>query len=505
MNRDINRLNNEYILEMEGICKSFSSVKALDNVELKVRKGTVHALMGENGAGKSTIMKILLGLYHADAGTVAFKGRHVSYRSPQDALEDGIAMIHQELANIPERLVSDNIFLGRELKHGKSPFINRKGMAQQTREIFKKLDIEIDPYAKMGELSVARQQLCEIAKAVSYDADLIIMDEPTSAITDKEVDVLFRIINDLRDQGIAIIYITHKMDEVFQIADEITVLRDGQYVDCFAAKDVDQDQLISKMVGRELTQMFPKAQVDIGDVVFSVENLSRPGEFEDISFEVRSGEILGVAGLMGAGRSEVMETVFGIRKKKSGVIKIDGKEVKINSPADAIKNHIAFLTEDRKRSGCFLPLSLRMNIYAASIDKQGNTPFLNTRVTKENANKMMEALNIKASSIEQIMMELSGGNQQKVLLGRWLLTDPKIIIVDEPTRGIDVGSKAMVHELLGSLAKQGVAIIMVSSEMPEIIGMSDRIMVMSEGCIKAVLDRSEATQERILSFATVTV
>ncbi|MGI6176283.1 MAG: sugar ABC transporter ATP-binding protein [Christensenellales bacterium] len=492
----------DYILKMEHICKEFPGVIALDDVQLHVKKGTVHAIMGENGAGKSTLMKVLLGIYKKDAGTINFRGEAINFKGPSDALQKGIAMIHQELSTVQDLTVAENIFLGKELTLGKTMFTRKKAMVKKTKELFGRLNMDIDAKSKMRYLSVAQQQMCEIAKAISYNADLIIMDEPTSAITETEVEHLFSIIRDLVEHGITIIYITHKMDEVWQITDEITVYRDGKYIGNVSTQETTRDQLVEMMVGRQISDQFPKEHVEIGDVYLRVEGLSREGEFEDVSFDVHRGEILGVAGLMGAGRSEIMETLFGVRKKSSGKIFIDGKEIRINNPSDAIKNNMALLTEDRKRSGCFLPLSVRLNTYVAAIQSVAKGPLVDYKKTVAVSEDMKNKLSIKTPSLEQKIVNLSGGNQQKVLVGRWLLTKPDILIIDEPTRGIDVGAKAEIHKLICSLAKEGKCVIMISSELPEILGMSDRIMVVSGGKVTGFLNADEATQEKILLYAT---
>ncbi|MGI6168114.1 MAG: sugar ABC transporter ATP-binding protein [Christensenellales bacterium] len=492
----------DYILKMEHICKGFPGVVALDDVQLNVKKGTVHAIMGENGAGKSTLMKVLQGIYKKDAGTITFRGEEVNFKGPSDALQKGIAMIHQELSTVQDLTVAENIFLGKEITLGKTMFTKKKTMVRKAQELFDNLSMDIDPKSKMRYLSVAQQQMCEIAKAISYNADLIIMDEPTSAITETEVEHLFSIIRDLVDNGITIIYITHKMDEVWKITDEITVYRDGKYIGQVNTQETTRNKLVQMMVGREITAMFPKEYAEIGDVYLKVEGLSRKGEFEDVSFEVKRGEILGVAGLMGAGRSEIMETLFGVRKKSAGEIYIDGKKIRINRPSDAIKNKIALLTEDRKRSGCFLPLSVRLNTYVAAINSVVKGPFVDYKKTVAVSEDMKNKLNIKTPSLEQKIVNLSGGNQQKVLVGRWLLTNPDILIIDEPTRGIDVGAKAEIHKLICALAKEGKCVIMISSELPEILGMSDRIMVVSDGKVAGFLTAEEATQEKILLYAT---
>ncbi len=495
-------MEERYILEMNDITKKFPGVLALDRVQLKVKKGTVHALMGENGAGKSTLMKVLLGLYKPEGGEIIFKGEKVRFKGPNDALRHGIAMIHQELANMPDRTVAQNMFLGREIFGKIKPLLDDRKMEEESRKIFDNLNIDINPKAKMKNLTVAQQQLCEIAKAVSCNADLIIMDEPTSSIMENDAENLFDIIRNLLKKGITIIYISHKMDEIFRISDEITVFRDGQYVDTKTASEINQNVLISLMVGREIKDFYQKKLVDIGETVLKVENLSCGKLFQNISFELRKGEILGFAGLVGAGRTEVMETIFGIRKKTSGEIYINGKPVKINSPKDAIFHNIGFLTENRKESGCFLSLSVNRNTYIAAIRQYARLGFVNDRKTKADAEKMRETLSIKIPDINQLMGNLSGGNQQKVLIGRWLLIQPDILIIDEPTRGIDVGSKTVIHSLISELAANGTSIIMISSEMPEVMGMSDRIIVLHEGNMMGCLDRSEFDQETIMAYSS---
>ena len=497
-------MSSEYILEMKNISKSFPGVKALDNTSFKVRKGTVHALMGENGAGKSTLMKIAIGIYHADSGSIILDGEEINNHDIKTSISKGISMIHQELNPIPQMTVAENIFLGREpLKSFK--FLDKKKMIRDTQELFNSLDIaNFDPRSKMAEFSIARKQMVEIVKAISYNSKLIIMDEPTSAITETEVEQLFKIVNALKAEGVSFVFITHKMDEVFKITDEVTVFRDGRNVGTELAKDLTRDKLIGMMVGREITHMFPKEETNIGDVILSVRNLKKEGLFDSISFDLRRGEILGIAGLMGAGRTEVVETLFGYRKMDSGEIFINGKKAEIKSPKDAVRHRMALLTEDRKQTGLFPPLSVRDNMIVCNLSKYINGIFLSKRKIEEECDNQKDKLGIKTPSLSQTVNNLSGGNQQKVLVARWLLTEPEIFIVDEPTRGIDVGAKAEIHRLLSLLAKEGKAVIMISSELPEILGMSDRVLVMHEGKITGELDRSEATQARIMEFATGT-
>ncbi len=493
--------NAEYLLSAEGVRKEFPGVVALDDVQFRLRRGTVHALMGENGAGKSTLMKILAGIYIPDKGEVRLKGVEIQLKSPLDALENGIAMIHQELNLMPYMTVAENIWIRREPTN-KLGFVDHAAMFRQTDELFRRLNIDIDPEIQVRELSVASRQMVEIAKAVSYNSDVLIMDEPTSALTEREVEHLFRIIRDLRAQGIGIVYITHKMNELFEIADEFSVFRDGRYIGTHASTDVTRDDIIRMMVGREITQMFPKEDVPIGDVVLSVKNLSLNDVFRDVSFDVRSGEILGVAGLVGSGRSNVAETLFGVTPATSGTIELFGKKTTIASPTVAIRNHMAFLTEDRKDTGCLLILSVLENMQIAVLqDRFVKGGFVQESSIEATCEDMAKKLRVKTPNLDERVENLSGGNQQKVLIGRWLLTNPKILILDEPTRGIDVGAKAEIHRLVTEMAKNGVAVLMISSEMPEVLGMSDRIMVMHEGRVTGFLNRDEATQIKVMELA----
>ncbi|MGE6781515.1 sugar ABC transporter ATP-binding protein [Ensifer adhaerens] len=491
----------EYLLSAEGIRKEFPGVVALDDVEFKLKRGTVHALMGENGAGKSTLMKILAGIYTPDKGDVKLKGVEIRLTSPLDALENGIAMIHQELNLMPFMTVAENIWIRREPKN-RFGFVDHGEMNRITARLFDRLKIKIDPEIEVRHLSVANRQMVEIAKAVSYESDVLIMDEPTSALTEREVAHLFEIIRDLREQGIGIVYITHKMNELFEIADEFSVFRDGKYIGTHASSDVTRDDIIRMMVGREITQMFPKEEVPIGDVVLSVKNLALDGVFRDVSFDVRAGEILGIAGLVGSGRSNVAETLFGVTPASAGTISIDGKTLSIGSPNTAIKNRMAFLTEDRKDTGCLLILDILENMQIAVLqDRFVKGGFVTEKQITAACEEMSRKLRVKTPNLQERIENLSGGNQQKVLIGRWLLTNPRILILDEPTRGIDVGAKAEIHRLVTELARNGVAVIMISSEMPEVLGMSDRIMVMHEGRVTGFLDRAEATQIKVMELA----
>lgn len=493
----------EYILVMENISKAFPSVQALDNVQLAVKKGTVHALMGENGAGKSTLMRVLIGLHSPDSGKIFFKGQEVAIPDTKTALDMGISMIHQELSPVPDMTVAENIYLGRE-PLGKFGLINKRKMISDTRKLLKQLDITLDATKKMRELSIANTQMVEIAKAISYDSSLIIMDEPTSAITEREVASLFKMIHSLKEKGVSIIFITHKLDEVFKIADEITVFRDGKYVGTVPAADTSKNMLISMMVGRELTNIFPKEEAEIGDVILEVRNLSRKGKVNNVSFVLRQGEILGLAGLMGAGRTEIIEGIFGIEKIDSGEIIINGCKAKIRKPEDAKRYGMALLTEDRRRTGILSVLPVRDNMVVANLARFRKWGFLQTHLIEETCNQEKAKLDIKTPSMDQLIKLLSGGNQQKVLVSRWLLTSPSILILDEPTRGIDVGAKAEIHRLMSKLAQEGKAIIMISSELPEILGMSDRVLVMHEGDLTGEFSRADASQENIMLAATGT-
>ena len=484
---------------MRGIVKEFSGVRVLNGVSFRLRRGSVHALMGENGAGKSTLMKILCGMYPATQGEIMIDGKTVKISSPIDAKRLGIAMIHQELSAFHELTVAANMFMNREYKRGF--LLDDKRMNQAAAEILADLNISIDPKLKMNRLSVAEMQLVEIAKAVSTDADIIIMDEPTSALTEAEVANLYKTVRDLRSRGKAIVYISHKIEEIFAIADEITVLRDGDFVSHDTIEAFDHDKLISLMVGRTLNQQFHKTHHSFGDVLLKVEGMSRSGKFSSVSFEVRAGEVLGISGLIGAGRTEVVETVFGLDRADSGDVYIAGEKVNIRSPRDAISHGLALVSEDRKNVGLNLVGSVKENITIANLEKYCRFGVIKFREEKKAGDGLMDMLSVKAHSRDTLVSALSGGNQQKVILARWMSTNPKVLILDEPTKGIDVGAKAEIYKLIDEFTAQGGCVIMVSSEMPEILGMSDRIAVMHEGELVAVFDRDEATQEKLLSAA----
>ena len=484
---------------MKGIEKSFNTVQVLHGVDFILRKGTVHALMGENGAGKSTLMKTLAGIHKCDKGTITIQGKQVEIQSPKHSQELGVAMIHQELSPVPEMTVAENIFLGRE--PGKGPFVDYGTMYKNTESLLQSLKVQINPKAKVGSLKVADQQLIEIAKAISLNAEIIIMDEPTSAITDKEVDNLFEIIRDLKSQGKGIIYISHKMDEIFQISDDITVLRDGSYVNTWEAKNIDNGTLIKNMVGRELTEIYPKTEVPITDTILEVKNFTQGNKFQDISFTVKKGEIFGIAGLVGAGRTELMHALFGLDKPEQGSVVFDGEELHVNRPKDAIAKGIAYVTEDRKDEGLVLEMSIAQNITLASMKELSAGLFVKENEEKKVIKDQIQKLRIKMNNPKQMVKSLSGGNQQKVVLAKWMMKEPKLLILDEPTRGIDVGAKAEIYKLMCEYVAKGNAIIMISSEMPEVMGMADRIMVLSNGKIGGELNRDEFVQEQIMHMA----
>ncbi|MFC0273330.1 sugar ABC transporter ATP-binding protein [Metabacillus herbersteinensis] len=497
-------MNDQQVLvEMKGISKYFNGIKALSNVNLKIRKGTVHALMGENGAGKSTAMKILSGIYKPTEGKVLLEGKEIFLDNPKAALDNGIAMIHQELSPIFEMTVAENIFLGREPVYPKLHLVNYSKMYKDTKEMFESLNLSINPKKKMKELSVSEIQMVEIVKAISYNSKVIIMDEPTSSLADKEVEQLFSIIRRLKKEGKGIIYISHKMDEIFQISDDITVFRDGEYISTNIAKELNNETLIKRMVGRELTDVFPERRQTITDqVALSVEGISAKGHFENVSFQLKKGEILGLTGLMGAGRTEIAKAIFGMIPIESGTIKLNNEEIKIKEPKDAIKHGIAFVTEDRKEEGLVLPMSVKQNITISSLKKVTSGPMMKVNLEVQVVDDLIKKLKIKTHSRNQLVETLSGGNQQKIVLAKWLLTDPQVLILDEPTRGIDIGAKTEIYKLMDDLTKEGYSIIMISSEMPEVLGMSDRIIVLSEGKVTGVLNPKEATQEKILRLAT---
>lgn len=498
----------EYKLELKGVCKSFPGVKALDNVQLSLRPGTVHALMGENGAGKSTLMKCLFGIYRMDAGEVILDGQKVEIHNPDEAMNYGIAMVHQELQPVLARSVAENLYLGRFPTKGFGPFkvIDHKTMYTDTEKWLKEVKMDFDPKAQLGTLSIGQMQSVEIAKAVSQQAKVVIFDEPTSSLSDNEVEALFRIMNDLRDKGVAMVYISHKMDEIKRIADDITIMRDGTYVGTWPAEELSTDQIIAKMVGRELTNVYPPKETIPGEVIMEVKNLSsiHSKSFQNISFTLRKGEILGFGGLVGAQRTELMEGIFGIRGVASGEVYMHGNKVKIKHPIDAMNAGIGLITEDRRGNGIFGCLSIKDNVGISIYNKFLKLGFvLNHKEINQVVTDSIKKLSIKTPSMKEHIANLSGGNQQKVIVSRWLANDPDVLIMDEPTRGIDVGAKHEIYEIMSELAKQGKAIIMISSEMSELLGMSDRVCVMCNGKLTGVIDKTEdMTQAKVMSYAT---
>ncbi|MEQ0488372.1 sugar ABC transporter ATP-binding protein [Anaerococcus murdochii] len=490
------------LLEMRKITKTFPGVKALDEVDFSLERGTVHALMGENGAGKSTLMKCLFGIYTPDSGEIYIDGKKVSYKDPKDALDSGVAMVHQELNQVSMRSVAENIMLGRfPNKYG---IIDHKKMNQETQDLFDRLGLNFDPKKIIGKYSVAERQLIEIAKAVSYDAKILVLDEPTSSLTESEVDKLFEIINKLRKQGVGIIYISHKMEEILSISDFVTVMRDGKFIDCKPASELSKDEIIKLMVGRKIDATSLKTDEYIKDeVMLEVKNLS--GKYKptvtDISFTLQKGEILGVAGLVGSRRTELVETIFGLRQKESGQIFIHGKEVENKDPIEAIKNGFALVTEERRATGIFPYAAIRLNATIANIKKYSKHSIVSDKALKEDTDKVIESMEVKTPSQSTKIMNLSGGNQQKVIIGRWLLTDPDVLLLDEPTRGIDVGAKYEIYKLIGDLAKEGKSVIFISSEMAELQMVCNRIMVMSNGRLAGIEKNDEnLTQEKIMAL-----
>lgn len=499
----MNTTSSPYILEMRNVSKTFPGVKALDGINLKVKRGTIHALMGENGAGKSTLMKILYGIYIPDDGSeLILDDKPFKPSRPIDAIRSGLTMVPQEISPAANLTIADNFYLGREITQGKF-LLNQKEMDRKAAEILSELGIPMDVTVKMSEVSVAKAQLVAIATAVSNDAKIIIMDEPTTALTEMEVEQLYKIIDAVKKRGIAIIFISHKLDEVFKVSDEITVIRDGQYVGTKATTDVTKEELISMMVGRDMSEMFQRERFELPDeIVLEIKNFTRAGKYEDVSFSVRKGEIFGIAGLVGAGRSEIVESLFGYKPADSGEIYIHGKKVEINNPLDAMEHKIGFVTEDRKLTGLFLNLNIIDNMIMPQMSPYLEHFLISVDKSHKTANEQKDKLKIKAPDVEVITNNLSGGNQQKVLLARWLLLEPEILILDEPTKGIDVGAKAELYKLMIELSKQGKTIIMITSDMLELLSMSDRVMVMHEGHKVGIIPHQELSQERVLAFAS---
>lgn len=494
------------VLEMRSISKSFPGVKALDAVTFTVQAGHVHALMGENGAGKSTLMKCLFGIYRPDEGSIALDGKELSIATPKQALDHGIAMIHQEIHPVRDRTVMENVWLGRFPRKGLGPFrwVSHQDMLRKTEDLFKELGLAIDPRTIIGKLSVSEIQSIEIAKAVSYRSRIIVMDEPTSSLTGHETERLFKIIRDLRRRGVSIIYISHKMEEILAIADEVSIMRDGRMIGTWAAASLTVDLMISRMVGRDLSQRFPTRAKPGSEIFLRAENLgSQAKRLQAISFDLRKGEILGIGGLVGSRRTELIETLFGLHPLDEGRIFIKGREVRIRSPRDAIRNRMALLTEDRRATGIFPYLSVLENLVVAwQANYRSRSGLLSDKRRAADASRMVKDLRVKTPTLKSLIRNLSGGNQQKVLLGRWLLVHPELLLLDEPTRGIDVGAKAEIYSLISSIASEGRSVIVVSSEMPELIGISDRIVVMCEGRVSGIIDSKDASEETILRLAT---
>ena len=488
-------------IEMRGIDKSFGGNAVLKNAGFLLDDGEVHALMGENGAGKSTLMKILTGVYTKDAGQIIVDGKEVCYNNPQEAEKAGIVFIHQELNVLFDLTVEENMFLGKEIKKVFG-ICDRKAMRKSVQEILDMLGVDIDPTQRMDELSIGQQQMIEIAKALMVDAKVLIMDEPTAALTQSETEVLFKVVNSLRQKGVSIVYISHRMEEIFELCDRITILRDGTYIDTKRIADIDMNDIVKMMIGREIGERYPVRNSKIGDVAFEVKNLNCPGAFENVSFEVRAGEVLGVSGLMGAGRTEIMQAIFGNMPNVTGQLFLDGKEIKNKNPQQAIQNGIGFITEDRKVEGLMLEESIMKNISLANLGRISNGGVINKKKEQELVNKGIEELRIRCFGPQHECNNLSGGNQQKVIFAKWIYTNPKVLILDEPTRGVDIGAKKEIYNIINELAAKGVAIIMVSSELPEVLGMSDRVMVVREGEVRGILNKEEANQESIMTLAT---
>ena len=491
-------------IDMSGICKSFSTVRVLRDAQFTLLDGEVHALMGENGAGKSTLMKVLTGVYPKDAGEVLVDGRPVSFSHPKEAEEAGIVFIYQELNTMNDLTVEENMFMGKEILHGprRLGITNQKAMRHKAADTIAQLGVDIDPSAVMGTLSVGQQQMVEIAKSLLADCKVLIMDEPTAALSPAETKVLFTVIRQLKERGVSIIYISHRMEEIFELCDRITIMRDGQYIDTKNISETDMSGVVKMMIGRDIGVRFPKRHAQIGDILLEVKGLTKNGIFNDINFSVRSGEVLGVAGLMGAGRTEIMHALFGSMRRDGGTIYIDGKEVSIHSPEDAIRNGIGFITEDRKLEGLLLADPIDTNIALNNLDKISHHGVLNTAQENSLVADAIQRLLIKCSSAKQKSGELSGGNQQKVVLAKWIYAGPRVLILDEPTRGVDVGAKKEIYTIINELAAQGIAAIFISSELPEVLGMSDRIMAIHEGSVGGFIDGADATQENVMILCT---
>lgn len=488
-------------IEMQGINKSFGTNQVLKNAGFILGHGEVHALMGENGAGKSTLMKILTGVYTKDSGTVLVDGKEVSYRNPQEAEKAGIVFIYQELNVMFDLTVEENLFMGKEITN-KLGICNQRAMRKKAQEILDSMGVAISPKEVMSNLSVGQQQMVEICKALMADAKVIIMDEPTAALTQSETEALFRVIHSLRKKGVSMVYISHRMEEIFELCDRITILRDGTYINTKKISDTDMNDVVRMMIGREIGERYPKREVKPGKELLAVRNLTKTGVFQNVNFSVRAGEVLGVSGLMGAGRTEIMQAIFGNLSYESGEIEIDGEKTVIKTPMQAISQGIGFITEDRKTEGLLLEKSIKENIALANLGIISKYRVLSGQKEESLVKKAIGDLHIKCFGPFHECNNLSGGNQQKVVLAKWILTEPKILILDEPTRGVDIGAKKEIYSIINQLAAKGVAIILVSSELPEVLGMSDRIMVVREGSVRGIISREEANQENVMTLAT---
>ena len=488
-------------VEMKGIDKAFGTNQVLKNAGFFLEDGEIHALMGENGAGKSTLMKILTGVYTKDAGTVLVDGQEVTYKSPQEAEKAGIVFIYQEMNSLFDLTVEENLFMGKEITKGFG-ICDKKAMRAKAREVMERMGVNIDVGAVMSDLSVGQQQMVEICKALMADAKVLIMDEPTAALTQSETEILFQVINSLRKKGVSIVYISHRMEEIFELCDRITILRDGEYVGTRYIKDITMDDIVQMMIGREIGERYPKRDCKIGEEILRVEGLSHEKYFKDVNFNVRAGEVLGVSGLMGAGRTEIMQCIFGNMPITGGKLFIEGKEVKISNPRQAIDAGIGFITEDRKTEGLLLEKSISENIELCNLGKVSANGVLNGKKREELVKRGIEEFRIRCFGPYHECHNLSGGNQQKVVLAKWIYTDPKILILDEPTRGVDIGAKKEIYSVINDMAAKGVAVIMVSSELPEVLGMSDRIMVVHEGHVTGIIDADGADQAKVMTLAT---
>lgn len=488
-------------IEMRGIDKSFGGNAVLKSAGFLLDDGEIHALMGENGAGKSTLMKILTGVYTKDAGTVIVDGQEVCYNNPQEAEKAGIVFIHQELNVLFDLTVEENMFLGKEIKNAFG-ICDKKAMRKKVKEILDLLGVKIDPSQTMDQLSIGQQQMIEIAKALMVEAKVLIMDEPTAALTQSETEVLFKVVRSLKEKGVSIVYISHRMEEIFELCDRITVLRDGSYIGTEKISDIDMNDVVKMMIGREIGERYPARNTKIGDVVFEVKNLNCHGMFENVSFEVHAGEVLGVSGLMGAGRTEIMQAIFGNMPHTTGEIYLNGKEIKNKNPQQAIANGIGFITEDRKVEGLMLEESIVNNISLVNLKSISKGGIIQSKAEQDLVKRGIDELKIKCFGPQHECNNLSGGNQQKVVFAKWIYTNPKVLILDEPTRGVDIGAKKEIYNIINELAAKGVAIIMVSSELPEVLGMSDRIMVVCEGKVTGIINKEDANQENVMILAT---